>query len=229
MKYKTIANLIVDDIENGTFSDKLPGEYQLMDRYNVSRNTVRKALNVLVEHGFLTRIHGSGYFINKEYKNKKTYLVIFSARKGISYSLFPYRVISESIKKKKILSDKELSTIFKCSLGAELLHVIRKRTVNGELFSVESTYYLAEIVPDLPESAITHSVFAYLQDELHMNFKRGLDILSLGEMPDYIRLLMEIEEHQKIINIETRNSLTDGRMFSISRDYYHPDRVRFVI
>ena len=42
--YHDIADDLIHSIENKLFSQKLPTEHQLMERYNVSRNTIRKQL-----------------------------------------------------------------------------------------------------------------------------------------------------------------------------------------
>ena len=35
-----------------------------MKRFNVSRNTIRRAIDVVYQHGLLRRIQGSGYYVN---------------------------------------------------------------------------------------------------------------------------------------------------------------------
>ena len=48
-KYLNIYNILVNKIENNEYqaNDKLPYEKEIMNDYNVSRDTVRKALNML--------------------------------------------------------------------------------------------------------------------------------------------------------------------------------------
>lgn len=43
--------------------DKLPNEYELADRFEVSRQTVREAIQSLVVSGHLSRQHGTGTFV----------------------------------------------------------------------------------------------------------------------------------------------------------------------
>lgn len=56
--YKKILNKELVD-ENG----KLTTEFELMNRFNVSRVTVRSALQMLVDEGFITRERGRGTFL----------------------------------------------------------------------------------------------------------------------------------------------------------------------
>ncbi|MEV6315248.1 GntR family transcriptional regulator [Streptomyces sp. NPDC051776] len=45
--------------------DKLPNEDALADRFDVSRATVREAVRVLVESGYVSRVHGSGTYVTR--------------------------------------------------------------------------------------------------------------------------------------------------------------------
>ena len=70
-KHELIIKDIKSAINSGEYnpSDKIPSENQLATKYNVSRQTVRKALGKLIEEGYLYPVHGSGTFV-AERKNK---------------------------------------------------------------------------------------------------------------------------------------------------------------
>ena len=59
--YRQIAATLGQEIRNGLWKvgDKLPTELALVDRFGVSRNTVREALRELEDLGFLTKRRGS--------------------------------------------------------------------------------------------------------------------------------------------------------------------------
>jgi GntR family transcriptional regulator len=65
--YKQLYQVILNDIKNGAFhpGDKLPNEDTLQEKFGVSRITVRKALQVLVEDEILIRIQGRGTFVTE--------------------------------------------------------------------------------------------------------------------------------------------------------------------
>ncbi|MCK9547218.1 MAG: GntR family transcriptional regulator [Sphaerochaeta sp.] len=67
-KYMEIVTWAIEQINTGHF---LPGsrfltEAQLSDRFSCSRQTVRRALEVLVQQGLVTRLQGSGTFIAED-------------------------------------------------------------------------------------------------------------------------------------------------------------------
>ncbi|HSH36866.1 GntR family transcriptional regulator, partial [Schnuerera sp.] len=65
VKYLSIYNDIMDSIDNKTIKpgEKLPSENELMRKYDVSRDTVRKALDLLEGNGYIHKIKGKGSFV----------------------------------------------------------------------------------------------------------------------------------------------------------------------
>src|SRR5882724_9118528 len=64
-RYKWLADVIRDTIERGLFrdNDALPSERELSGKYEVSRDTVRKAVRYLEERGVIYSDHGRGTFV----------------------------------------------------------------------------------------------------------------------------------------------------------------------
>lgn len=62
LKYQSIADSLRQEIENGLYSGKqvLPTEQLLCQRFQISRQTVRRALSLLEDEGLITRRQGSG-------------------------------------------------------------------------------------------------------------------------------------------------------------------------
>lgn len=61
-KYQSIADSLRQEIENGQYSTRqlLPTEQLLCQRFQISRQTVRRALSLLEDEGLITRRQGSG-------------------------------------------------------------------------------------------------------------------------------------------------------------------------
>lgn len=63
--YRQVADRIRADIKNGIYKvdEKIPTELELIDKYSVSRITIRQAVELLVEEGVLSRHQGKGTFV----------------------------------------------------------------------------------------------------------------------------------------------------------------------
>ena len=64
-KYEVICSDIRKKIQNGTYgvNSRLPTEPELGQQYNVSRITVKKAIDQLVSEGLVIKRRGSGTFV----------------------------------------------------------------------------------------------------------------------------------------------------------------------
>ncbi len=74
-KYETVVFWVLDEIENGNlnYGDRLPSEKDLMEKFQVSRQTVRRALEALAEKGTVEGRRGSGTYVavNRRRREKR--------------------------------------------------------------------------------------------------------------------------------------------------------------
>ena len=74
-KQAAVMEKIQDEIKSGKYADgvRMPTEAEYSALFNVSRQTVRKALNALEAEAVITRIQGSGSYVNKQsFRRQKT-------------------------------------------------------------------------------------------------------------------------------------------------------------
>jgi len=78
--YRQLQRALRESIERGVFgpAEALPAERQLATELEISRITVRKAIDGLVEEGLLVRRAGSGNFINTRIEKNFAKLTSFS-------------------------------------------------------------------------------------------------------------------------------------------------------
>ena len=64
-KYEVLASWILDEIENGTlrYQERIPSEKDLAEKFGVSRQTVRRALEELADKGIVEGRRGSGTYV----------------------------------------------------------------------------------------------------------------------------------------------------------------------
>lgn len=76
VKYLAIYEELQQQIINGDYlvGDLMPAEPDLQKRYNVSRITVRHAVQLLVDEGYVERIHGVGTIVLSQ-KNRCNYKI----------------------------------------------------------------------------------------------------------------------------------------------------------
>lgn len=72
-KYEQVADRLKESILNGTYAvgEKIPTEDELSQLFQVGRQTVRNAVKLLEESGYLKRVQGSGTYVQEPAGNKE--------------------------------------------------------------------------------------------------------------------------------------------------------------
>ena len=67
-KYRQVFDWIKENIEKGVFrpGERLASETELSARFGLSRQTIRHATGELAAEGYLTRVKGSGTYIDRK-------------------------------------------------------------------------------------------------------------------------------------------------------------------
>lgn len=134
LKYHDLMEDLRDKIFNGEIKpgEKLPSENELSAEYQISRQTVRKALQILQEEGYIYAEHGRGTFcseMSRHNKNSKNIAVITTY---LSDYIFP-RVI-EGID--QVLTEHGYSILLKNtrnsrSIEAKCLEELLQKDIDG--------------------------------------------------------------------------------------------------
>ena len=63
--YFQIKDQLFQEIEEGVYEigERLPPERELIERFNVARMTVRQAIKILIDQGYLESRRGSGVYV----------------------------------------------------------------------------------------------------------------------------------------------------------------------
>lgn len=167
-KYQQLFKQIQETIQNETYAvgDFLPSEHDLMEQYQVSRDTVRKALSLLQEEGLIKKIRGQGSQVVKEET------VNFPVSNLTSYQELVkelgLRSKTNVVSLDKIIIDKKSSLITGFPEFRMVWKVVRQRVVD-DLVSVLDTDYLdMELIPNLTRQIAEQSIYSYIENGLKL-------------------------------------------------------------
>ncbi|MFC6169432.1 GntR family transcriptional regulator [Loigolactobacillus jiayinensis] len=156
--YHDIAEVLIQEIEAGLFPEKLPTEEQLRARFQVSRDTIHKAIELITQKGLVRRIQGSGYFINHINVAEKTVVNL-----SLGYTTKRKKLTSKIITFDKITADASLTERYNVALNTPLTRIVRLRYLNDELYNLETAYYVDAVVPFISNEAATDSIFEFIR------------------------------------------------------------------
>ena len=110
-KYYTLMEELKQAIMSGSIKpgEKLPSENELTDRYHISRHTVRKALSILINEGYIEAEHGRGTFCSQRMGHMKNSRNVAVVTTYISDYIFPRLIQGMD----KVLTENGYSIILK--------------------------------------------------------------------------------------------------------------------
>jgi GntR family transcriptional regulator len=135
--------------------DAIPSERELMAAYDVSRATVRKAVDTLVVSGLLSRAQGKGTFVARPRVESQLHLASFTQdmrRRGHEPSTRLVRVDLEA-------PPAEVAESLGLAAGADAWRLDRVRLADGAPMALEHGWYPADLVPDLDARDLTGSLY----------------------------------------------------------------------
>ena len=140
--YCQLKNIILEKIETGDFEEdsKIPSEQDLCEHYNISRPTVRQAINELTNNGQLYKMKGKGTFVSK--RKSSIHIKDYSGfTDSILDSLEPEK--KEILSVSTVSSDDvvKLKEIFGIKTEkSEFTKIMYVNTRNDEIFSVNTSF-----------------------------------------------------------------------------------------
>ena len=147
--YLQIAESVRDSVVRGQYrpGQMLPPERVYMEKFSVSRVTVRRALRELVDEALIESRQGSGYVVQSSRLFQSLENITSFSEDCRSRGLVPGSVL---LGRRSGRSDAEESAHFDVPVGTEVLRVRRVRTGGGEPLLLEHATLLGERAPDWP-------------------------------------------------------------------------------
>lgn len=178
-KYQAVHDEVLNRLEAGmyTVGTRLPTEDALAKAFEVSRVTVRKALDMLVQSGYVTARQGSGYVVSTLSPPSSTCLVSFTDQ-VISEGRMPgAKLLGIEAPARDVPS--EVAALF----DGEVTLIRRLRTVDGAPVMLVRTWVPSNLVPDisatdLPETGQNQSILRILGRRFKMQWTRACEVIS---------------------------------------------------
>jgi GntR family transcriptional regulator len=221
--YQQLQRALRDAIERKLLSadDALPAERDLASDFSVSRITVRKALDGLVEEGLLIRRHGSGTFVRSRVEKNFSKLTSFSedmrARGRNPRSVWLSRAAGT-------VTPEEALTL-RASPGTPVFRFNRIRFADEAPMALEYATVLGSCLPSV--DAVETSLYEALErtgNRPVRALQRLRAVLFTAEQAE----LLGANEKDAGLLVERLGFHKDGRAVEFSQSYYCGDTYDFV-
>ena len=178
-KYVTIYKEWKEKIESGQIAEgeRLPTESSLMESYQVSRDTVRKSLNLLEQNGYIQRGRGRASLVmpKQRYTFPLSEIASFQEVNKLSNAHAETEVVNLDI----LQDSHKIKKIFQQSVNGEVYELIRVRRMKDEAVILDKDYFVRDVVPRLPLNECKVSVYRYLEEELGLQISYAVKEITV--------------------------------------------------
>ncbi len=201
-KYMVVHGEILKRLKSNHYSvgTRLPSEESLAGTFKVSRVTIRKSLEMLVDAGYLASRQGSGYHVNCLSPQRETCLASFTdavLRKG---RVPGAKLIGIDVPHPDPPED--ISDVF----DAPVARIHRLRTVDGEPELLVSTWVPTDLVAGLapdafPEFGPDQSILRILSDRFNLAWSRACETVHPCAAPNDVAEHLGIAPGTPILSV----------------------------
>jgi GntR family transcriptional regulator len=225
--YTQIKRVLREMILAGVYKphQQMPSESEMIESFQVSRITIRQALNDLQNEGLIFRIHGKGTFVSKPKAFQDlTRLQGFSeAMRQMGYETF-----AKVLSCKTISPSPQVQERLRLGKRAKVTELKRLRYLNREPISVDVSYLPAAIGARLSNKDLaSRDVFAILENDLGIAL--GHADLQIGSAlaDENFGHLLGLEEGAPVLTIERTTHDQKGQPIDFEHLYYRGDAFQY--
>jgi len=215
-------------MEAGDFKvgDFLPAEPELQKLFNVSRTTVRKAVGLLAQEGFLSIRQGKGTeVLDFKATQKLQYVTSFSEtlrEKG-------YTVRSRGVTLDFVPAPRRVAADLRIGADARLVRIQRVTLANGKPIAIMVNYLLPELVPGIEKRiSAMKSLYAFLEAEYNVRIEAGTDFISAKAASTEESNKLEVPANSPLLVVK-RITYSRGRPIEVSVVRVVADRYEYCV
>lgn len=225
-KYQTVREELLQRISAMHIGDRLPAEPELCDEYAVSRITLRKAVDGLVQDGWLEREHGRGTFVTEpkhadHYPEHFTEAVTgFHRQQTSAGNVVTTRILRQEL----VPATTHVAALLEIEEGAGVIELVRLRFVNGHLHQHVFTWVPYDRFPDVyVDDFSDQSLYAYLQERHGVVLTRNDMTVRVDEATPEVALNLGVETGLRLLTIDSLVFDTVGAPVAFGTARHAPD------
>lgn len=220
--YKIIRESIVEDILNGVYEsgDMINGQDYYAKKFNVSRATVRRAIDDLVEKQVLYTIKGKGTYVKQMRTNQER------ERRKLSFSESPrmkthkFETVLDDLAYQN--ADYKIAKQLQINVGDKVVRIKRIRVVDGIAENYQTSFINFELVSNIDfenENLQNASLFELLKDKSNLMPKYSDEEIRAISCPKEVEGKLPTKEGEPILFIKRVTYTEENIVMEYCEDY----------
>lgn len=223
--YYQIAQILRSQIDAREFkpNEMLQTEDEMIRAFQVSRTTVRQALQILHNEGLIYRIAGKGTFVAEKTQARHE-VSVGSIEEIITAS---YTTKLDALERENIRANEELAKGLQVAIGTEITQFRGLRSVDGKPF-----FHFILSVPDdiagkIPlEHTGDEPIMALVERFCNVQIQKARQWTAASLAGSEVAHLLDIRLGDPVLLVERHYIDKTGRVVGVAMDRYRTDRIR---
>jgi len=226
--YAQVESILATGIVDGTFppGSQLPNEDELIERYAVSRTTIRQTIQNLMRRGLIEIRRGKGTFVlQPKITQELTELSGFVEDMQSLGRQASARLLDKQI----VPASESVARHLAISLGTPVVRIQRLRLADNTPLSFDETWLPREIGERILENDLeTEPIFSLLEQKYDTPLVEAEYRLEAISADATVAGALGIGEGSPIFLIERTSYTTEHTPIDYEKLYYRGDQIRFV-
>ncbi|GAA2701696.1 transcriptional regulator GamR [Aeromicrobium ponti] len=226
--YYSVKEQILNRIEQGIYpiGGKLPSESDLCTEFEVSRTTVRLALQQLEQEGRIYKMQGKGTFVSQpKIQETITQTINTFSEQMKSIGLQAH---SEVLSLEMIPATLSLANFLDIKPNEPIIELIRLRFAEQKPYQHSTSYVPWKVAPHLIHDDCSGSLFELLKTKYHLKILKSVESIEPIIPDSNISNLLGIPENTASFRSESITYTTDKVPIEYSSTIVRGDFAKFV-
>lgn len=227
--YYQVKEDILHKINQGVYKveDPIPTENELQSIYQVSRITIRRAIQELVQEGYLTTQQGKGTFVSKPKATQELNLITNWAETIAKLGMHPKTKRTDMTEEPASVS---IAKMLNIEPGDRVFKIERLRYVDGEALCLMVNYLIPELVPDLLEKGlIEESLYQTLEQRYNLVLTKAVEIVEACSADAREARLLKINKDAPLLRVKRITYDDEDRVIEVVIAVSRADRYSYTI
>ena len=230
--YYQVAQTLRDQILAGLFApgSEIPSERELQQDYQVSRYTVRQAIDLLVSEGLVRREQGRGSYVLPEGLVVRSRIDTFFEHRAM-LGEFGYATTVQHISTERLVPDETIRDGLDLDKGDKVIRFTKLFLANGEPAILAMDHIpVKSIKKDYDETGAGGDFFRFVEEVVGRRIEYLLsDIIPLAASSDMARIFRVPEGTPLLLLQEVFLDVTQQTPIQFSYNYHNPDLIHYSI
>lgn len=225
-KYDMIQQDITNKIIHHIYpaNSYLPSENQLSELYGVSRETIRKALALLLELGYIQKIRGKGSIVLDFSR------FIFPVSGITSFKeLDKSQNMNTTTKVIKLKNTSVPNGQFQVDSNEKknATYIERLRIVDNEPIVLDCDYILKDVVDNISKEVAADSLYEYFENKLGLEISYATKVITVEPPTENQQRLLKVPSFKDVVIVRSKVYLSDTTLFQFTESVHRADKFSF--